>query len=296
MAATVSPWPETLLRNKKRVIEELIHGLECATQLQVLFHKSSEGSSEPLSAKELVEKILRSFDETLSVLSSCNSAEFSQNQATSNGDSPCCDEDSGESMRKPAATKDKRGCYKRKRDEKTWSVVSTTMEDGHPWRKYGQKDILNCKHPRSYFRCTRKYDQGCRATRQVQRMEDDPQFYQTTYIGTHTCRDSFKAPQIITGSESWESYMVTSGDPKSPTKHHHHQHHHSDPSKATAVKQESKEETSLSDLTELDSDVWKEIMGSDYGDVVSNVYLCNEITEPAEFETDFPFDESEFFQ
>ena len=116
MATVSTPWPERLSSNKKRVIQELIHGQECATQLQILFHKSSEEVG-CLSAEELMQKILRSFNETLSVLSSVGSAEVSQNQATSNDDSPCCDdrrsEDSSESRKRPAS-KDKRCCYKRK--------------------------------------------------------------------------------------------------------------------------------------------------------------------------------------
>ena len=43
-----------------------------------------------------------------------------------------------------------------------------TAEDGFIWRKYGQKEIHNNKHPRLYFRCTYKHDIGCPATRQVQ--------------------------------------------------------------------------------------------------------------------------------
>ena len=113
---TLSPWPKRLSSNKKKVIQELVQGQECATQLQILFHKPSEEGVR-LSAEELVQKILRSFNETLSVLSSVDSAEVSQNQATSNDDSPCCDdrrsEDSSESRKRPAP-KDRRGCYKRK--------------------------------------------------------------------------------------------------------------------------------------------------------------------------------------
>ncbi|XP_022764430.1 probable WRKY transcription factor 70 [Durio zibethinus] len=328
-----TPWPERLSSNKKRVIQELVHGQECATQLQILFHKPSEEGGR-LSAEELVHKILRSFDETLSVLSACDSAEVSHSQATSNGDPPCCDdrrsEDSSESRKRPVS-KDRRGCYKRKRAAQTWTVVSATIGDGHAWRKYGQKEILNSKQPRSYFRCTRKYDQGCRATKQVQRMEDDSQMYQISYIGTHTCRDSFRLPQIISDSESWEFYM---GSKISRKPQHHHLNpsttatikqeskeettpHHLNPSTTPIIKQESKEETTPSDLTDLDSVMWKDIMGggfeyssepagmgSDYGDVVSNVYSCTEITsqnfeldfliKPAEFENDFHFDEIEF--
>ncbi|XVF24310.1 hypothetical protein REPUB_Repub13aG0116800 [Reevesia pubescens] len=321
---TLSPWAETLSSNKKRVIQELVHGQECATQLQILFHKPCEQDGRLSSAEELVQKILRSFDDTLSVLSSVDSAEVvSQNQPTCNDDSPCCDdrrsEDSSESRKRPAS-KDKRGCYKRKKSAQTWTAVSATMDDGHAWRKYGQKEILNSKQPRSYFRCTRKYDQGCRATKQVQRMEDDSQMYLTTYVGTHTCRDSYKAPQILMDSEAWKSYnMVTSEYSQIPSKRQN-RHHHLNPSITPTVKQECKEETTPSDLTDLDSMIiWKDIMsgdgfeytsepgiGSDYKDVVSNMYPCTEITSrnfeyddlgikpiDDQFGNDFHFDESE---
>ncbi|GMI83262.1 WRKY DNA-binding protein 70, ARABIDOPSIS THALIANA WRKY DNA-BINDING PROTEIN 70 [Hibiscus trionum] len=278
---SVSAWPETLSSNEKRVMEELVNGKNCATQLQILFQNSSERSGR-VSAQELVQKIFTSFDHSISLLTSAESAEVSQNQATSYYDSPCC--------KKRAASKEKRGCYKRRKSEQTWTVASATVEDGHAWRKYGQKQILNSEHPRGYFRCTRKYDQGCKATKQVQRMDDGSQMYQITYIGTHTCRpDSFKAPQIIKDSESWQSYkMVT-------------------PSNTTAIKQEAKETTTptTSGLTDMDSVImWKDILGADYGDVVSNVYSGTEITsqclemdlviKPVEFEDEFQFDESEF--
>jgi hypothetical protein len=69
-----------------------------------------------------------------------------------------------------------------KRVEKKW-----TAEDGYIWRKYGQKEIHNSKHPRLYFRCTYRDDSGCPATRQVQMSEDDPSLYVINYFGNHTC-------------------------------------------------------------------------------------------------------------
>uniref|UniRef100_J3LNI8 WRKY domain-containing protein n=1 Tax=Oryza brachyantha TaxID=4533 RepID=J3LNI8_ORYBR len=68
-------------------------------------------------------------------------------------------------------------------------TVAATLDDGHVWRKYGQKDIQNSPHPRSYYRCTHKVDQGCTATRHIQRCENDPSNYVITYYGEHTCRD-----------------------------------------------------------------------------------------------------------
>jgi len=49
---------------------------------------------------------------------------------------------------------------------------------------------------RSYYRCTYKNDQRCSAMKQVQRIQDDPPLYRTTYYGHHTCR-SPSNPEII---------------------------------------------------------------------------------------------------
>ena len=40
---------------------------------------------------------------------------------------------------------------------------------------------------RNYFRCTHKHEQGCEATKQVQKIQEDPPLYRTTYFGHHTC-------------------------------------------------------------------------------------------------------------
>ncbi|KAL5231079.1 hypothetical protein ABZP36_029855 [Zizania latifolia] len=67
------------------------------------------------------------------------------------------------------------------------------VDDGHSWRKYGQKDILGAKHPRGYYRCTHRNSQGCSATKQVQRRDDDTSVFDVVYHGEHTCRPSAAA-------------------------------------------------------------------------------------------------------
>ncbi|XP_040972146.1 probable WRKY transcription factor 70 isoform X2 [Gossypium hirsutum] len=157
---TLYPWPEpeTLSSNKKRVIQKLVEGQQCATELQVIVLHNNKP---PQQAEELVQKILWSFNQTLSMLAEAGHHDevISQNQATCNDD--CKSQDSSESSKRSlsAFVKDKRGCYKRK----------------------------------SYFRCSHKHDQGCSAIKQVQRMEDDAQMYHITYIGTHTCRDQYSS-------------------------------------------------------------------------------------------------------
>ncbi|KAK9031816.1 hypothetical protein V6N11_056104 [Hibiscus sabdariffa] len=94
-----------------------------------------------LSAQELIQNIFTSFDHSLSFLTGDESTEVSRNEAT-------------DSRKKRPASKEKRDCvcvcvlFCYNKAEQTWGVVAATVEDGHAWRKYGQKHILNSKHPR----------------------------------------------------------------------------------------------------------------------------------------------------
>ncbi|XP_044461709.1 WRKY DNA-binding transcription factor 70-like [Mangifera indica] len=286
-----------LCSNRNKLIQELLQGRKFANQLQVLLHdehkpfqqQQQEDGLVSSRQQELVLKILRSFTETLSVLSSCTTTKVAVSDNSdllpnnSLNDSPCTDdrrlEDSGESKKRPAGSTYRRGCYKRKKDLETWRKVSSTLEDGHAWRKYGQKEILNAKHPRNYYRCKHKYDQGCRATKQVQRMENHPELYEITYIGSHTCQDLLTAPKFITDSDlPWE----------------------------TKIKEECKEETTQSDdisenLSSLDSAVWDDLIPFESSDptaaAISTVYSSNKMpcdSFEIDFCREFGFDESEF--
>lgn len=142
---------------------------------------------------------------------------------------------------------------------------------------------------RSYFRCTHKYDQGCRATKQVQRMDDDPQKFETTYISNHNCRDIISFPQIITGSsDPWSGTVSTDSYAISMP---------------TEVKQECKEETTSDDLSDnlssLDHIMWEDFMSfqsSEPSPMVSLQIGSREYSEMGDFGQEFNFDEShEFF-
>ncbi|KAK4835069.1 hypothetical protein QYF36_004824 [Acer negundo] len=195
------------VNRKNKAIEELVQGKEFAGQLQVLLlQKPFGGDGSSAAAEELAGKILRTFTETLSVLGGGGETTSSAGEVVEEeGDSLVSgggrSEESGESKKRLMGPKGRRGCYKRKKNSETWRRMTSTIEDGHAWRKYGQKDILNTKYPRSYFRCTHKYERGCKATKQVQKMEDNPQMYETIYIGNHTCRSQMSLtstpPQMI---------------------------------------------------------------------------------------------------
>ncbi|XP_073115068.1 probable WRKY transcription factor 53 [Elaeis guineensis] len=64
--------------------------------------------------------------------------------------------------------------------------VEGPLDDGYSWRKYGQKDILGA-NIQGYYRCTHRNTQGCLATKQVQRSDENPLVFDVTYHGTHTC-------------------------------------------------------------------------------------------------------------
>ncbi|XP_042428177.1 WRKY transcription factor WRKY24-like [Zingiber officinale] len=103
--------------------------------------------------------------------------------------SPSPREASSKKRRTSPAGDGRGGCRRRSNSSAKKVFKSESLDDGQTWRKYGQKSIQNSNNPRSYFRCTHKYDQGCLARRQVQQAEDDPKTFVITYDGEHTCRD-----------------------------------------------------------------------------------------------------------
>ncbi|XP_038721970.1 WRKY DNA-binding transcription factor 70-like [Tripterygium wilfordii] len=287
---------------KQKLMKELVDGQESATQLLALLQKpsSENGSSQFSSVGEHLAKIMRSFTESLSLvmtMGSSNNCESDNNNPQLGSGSVCSrrfDEDCGERRKRRPCLKDRRGCYKRKNHSQSWIRVSSTSEDGFTWRKYGQKEILKAKYLRSYYRCTRKYAEGCKATKQVQRMEDQPEMFQTTYIGNHTCRNVVMAfPKMEINPESfWQSCVGIPEYSEIPT---------------TIIKQEpskAAEETPGGTGTgdELNNSVWEDLMPFDYScepaSIVSNVYTITSQdsldidfgVDSFNFDTDFQFD------
>ncbi|KAK7340059.1 hypothetical protein VNO77_20751 [Canavalia gladiata] len=184
-----------LCYGRRKAIEELVRGHDCAKQLKRAINGNcNDGSTTPF-AEQLVKEVLMSFTNSLLFLNNPTSESHDVSDVHVWDSSKS--EDSQESNCKSSIVKERRGCYKRRRNAQTWEKESETpIDDGHHWRKYGQKEILNTKYPRNYYRCTHKFDQGCQATKQVQRVQEDPPLYRTTYYGHHTCKNLVN-PEII---------------------------------------------------------------------------------------------------
>ncbi|KAF2931286.1 transcription factor WRKY45-2 [Oryza sativa Japonica Group] len=159
--------------------ELMAQGRESAAVLEALLH----GASLPPAhggAHALAAEILRCCDRALAALRAGGDAESS----------------SADTKRKPATAQPSTRRRRRATASGGGAAAAAeparvekarTSEDGFLWRKYGQKEIKNSKHPRLYYRCSYKDDHGCTATKQVQQSEEDPSLYVITYFGDHTC-------------------------------------------------------------------------------------------------------------
>ncbi|KAK2368114.1 hypothetical protein P8452_56322 [Trifolium repens] len=198
--------------------EELLRGRDMANQvLEVLsfddmsniireikgsnLKSTSSSKLLPLSvAEDLVREVLKSFTNTILLLNN-NQESIDVAIPITVGDvflSTNChkleEEDLDRSCKKLKTlnTNNPKGSNKRKSIPATWEKTSSILiDDGHAWRKYGQKKITNAKYFRSYYRCTYMNDQYCKAIKHVQRTQENPPLYQTTYYGHHTCQSSF---------------------------------------------------------------------------------------------------------
>ncbi|XP_061337850.1 probable WRKY transcription factor 41 isoform X2 [Gastrolobium bilobum] len=185
------------------LINELVQGMEVARKLKADLRTPYSVDTRDM----MVQRILSSYEKALLILrwnvSTSELQGMSQATSTLLPESPISV--NGSPLRKDidGAIKDpeevKHDSKKRKIIPK-WvdqirvsseSGLEGPYEDGYNWRKYGQKDILGTKYPRCTFRNT----QGCWATKQVQRSDEDPTIFDITYRGLHTCSQGNNAVQ-----------------------------------------------------------------------------------------------------
>ncbi|XP_058214769.1 WRKY DNA-binding transcription factor 70-like [Rhododendron vialii] len=295
--------PANLSGDREKIIQELIQGRESANKLLTLILGKppyGDDKSSSVSADDLLMKIFASFAESISVLNRGAPLEqvFDKIPVNTVGSLPIGlqPEDSEGSSKSTSVLKQRRGCYKRRKTNQTWTKITPNLiDDGHAWRKYGQKVILNTKHPRNYYRCTHKFDQGCQATKQVQSTEEDPPMFRTTYNGSHTCQNLLKPPQIILDStipgDSSNSVFLSFGSTNYPGTNLNHETYYPtfplvkqeySPNQELKPSFDHNKSTLANPLLTFDSSepMLTLSSGSDHGDMISSsgAYSCTAST------------------
>ncbi|GLT90784.1 hypothetical protein SLE2022_087020 [Rubroshorea leprosula] len=174
---------------RKTITKELLQGVELAKQLRV--HLGTNASS--VETRDLlVQRILTSYENALRIL------KWSGSMGSTPGipESPLSINGSPQSEDFDKDNQESKESSKKRKTQPRWTdqvkvssegVLEGPHDDGYSWRKYGQKDILGAKYPRSYYRCTFRNSKNCWATKQVQRSDEDPTIFDVTYRGTHNC-------------------------------------------------------------------------------------------------------------
>ncbi|CAL5392791.1 unnamed protein product [Camellia sinensis] len=168
--------------------------MEIAKQLR--FHLNSASSAE--NRQLLLQRILSSYEKSLLILKSSAPTTGMPESSISGDGSPQSEDCNGGGGFKDHH-QDQNVVSKKRKVLPTWTdqvrISSENgfegpVDDGYSWRKYGQKDILGTKYPRSYYRCTNRNSQNCWATKQVQRSDDDPTVFEIIYKGRHECNQT----------------------------------------------------------------------------------------------------------
>ncbi|KGN56437.1 probable WRKY transcription factor 46 [Cucumis sativus] len=183
------------------LISELTQGKELALQLRTHLHPSSSPEQACLFLTEMIQS---SFEKALLLLN-FNSSNLKTHQISSLDEQEGEEEEEEEEEVEESSTKKKRkisrsrDALKKRKLLPRWteeikvcngSAPEGPLNDGYSWRKYGQKDIHGANFPRCYYRCTHRNVRGCLATKQVQKSDNDPNIFEVTYRGRHTCNQS----------------------------------------------------------------------------------------------------------
>ncbi|CAA7023375.1 unnamed protein product [Microthlaspi erraticum] len=177
---------------KKEINDLMTEGRDYAHQL-----KSQLGSSSSQESREhLAKKILESYHKSLTIMNYSGELDPVLSPYTNSGGSPKSD-DSDQEPRILKSSKKSMPRWTQKVSITPGVGIDRALDDGFSWRKYGQKDILGAKFPRGYYRCTYRKSQGCEATKQVQRCDENPMLFEIIYRGIHSCSQAANVGSTI---------------------------------------------------------------------------------------------------
>lgn len=183
---------------------ELKQGQELANQLKQQFLDTTKTSKE--TCDFLLTNILSSYEKALSILKS-NALKLEHHSPVVTVLNSPHSFTSDTSPTSQISDDPHKNVFKKRKALPQWSeqvqVPEGPLADGYSWRKYGQKDILGATFPRAYYRCTYRHSQGCLATKQVQKSDEDSSLVQVTYKGRHTCKQGSEstAGVVLFGKE-----------------------------------------------------------------------------------------------
>ncbi|CAL9780251.1 unnamed protein product [Musa acuminata subsp. burmannicoides] len=167
-------------------IREMERASELTTKLQSLVELGDCSDTAKESAGVLSEELLQACNATLSMLKSRRT-----NVRIKSGSRNVAPHD-------VLIRRDSRRNYVRQ------EVTAAPFNDGHQWRKYGEKTIAGCIFPRGYYRCTYSKDQRCEAKKQVQQQDCGvPSLFLVIYKGEHTCKS-----MVLRGCQSLEQLQL----------------------------------------------------------------------------------------
>ncbi|XP_074272924.1 putative WRKY transcription factor 41 [Silene latifolia] len=211
---------------RAQMINELLQGLEFAKQLHNHItnkpNYSSSDDNQVLNYSFIIEKMLSTFDKTITLAKQINPSSPNNDQAHLESLSKSLDVNSPRSENsRPNVRATKRRKMMRKWTKtvkvgpgKSVSGLEGPFADGFSWRKYGQKQILGAKFPRGYYRCTHRHSKGCPAKKQVQQSDEDQSIYQVMYAGEHTC---YPGPNLQSAQSSPGLADNSKSEPQAPT-------------------------------------------------------------------------------
>ncbi|CAA7033357.1 unnamed protein product [Microthlaspi erraticum] len=198
---------------QQKAMETLLHGHGYANQLKhIMDHSESDSSME---REDLANSVLHCFSDALSILIDTNHEDDDQ----SNNSSP---HDSSPVLEKPLHKRGRKTSMAESSDYRRHESPNPIYHDGFLWRKYGQKQIKESHHQRSYYKCAYTKDQNCEAKKQVQQIQHSPPLYSTTYFGHHTCQlHQAYATFPVDTSDPQDSHMIRFDHPN-PSPHQVH--------------------------------------------------------------------------
>ncbi|KAJ3676501.1 hypothetical protein LUZ60_003913 [Juncus effusus] len=282
-----NPKPQNPEKNLNLVLVDLHRAQKTAHQLSELIQIKGLGDK----GKNLIDEIINTFSKVISALGSPEEAGFEhESSEVSNGKRKLNHVESHEKTNRP----------KRARQAlATQKIMSKTMDDGRAWRKYGQKRILNSNNPRSYFRCTHKFDQGCQALKQVQKSDEDPNIFITTYTGNHTCKNPYSlfqlpsSPHESNGNSCFISFGSCTTNPFGNNKMNQNQDGLMSPRSFQSSKQEGGEEAEVLSKSTMAVDLAAARISEQAGPIRTGLNCSNEISNSADQLLDPSYDELE---